>query len=122
MWIIIATSVPVALAFYGLARLQQIRNSHGAQGRAGSAFTFSQFYKHENPALHRQATMLQSAEEQEAEAYKYRVKWDNEEEREQDFALLSPIDVDTASGFEEAKHVGKRKGKRVDVKWDEFEA
>ena len=123
MWIIISTAIPVVLSIYGLSRLQQNRNSHGAQAPTYSVFTPAQFYKYENPNLRRQANMLQSVEEQEAEAHKYLVKWDSDEESEQDFALPISIDVNTSvvSDVGEPKQTGKCKAKQADVKWDEFE-
>lgn len=123
MWIIISTAIPIVLAVYGLSRLQQNRNSHGAQGPTCSTYTHVQFYNSENPDLRRQANTLQSAEEKDAEAHKYLVKWDSDEEREQNFAILLPIDVVTigASGVEGPKQIYKHKSKQADVKWDEFE-
>ena len=123
MWIIIGTALPVVLAIYGLSRLQQNRNSHGAQGPTNSAFTIQQFYKHENPDLRRRANILQSAEENDAAAHKYRVKWDSDEESEQSPALPLSTDVVTAgaSGVEEPKQTHKHKSKRAEVKWDKFE-
>ncbi len=82
MWIIISTAIPIILAFYGLSRLQQNRNSHGAQGPTCSTYTPARFYNSENPDLRRSANILQTAEEQEAEAHKYLVKWDSDEELE----------------------------------------
>src|SRR5579872_5365469 len=93
MWTIISTAIPIVLAVYGLSRLQQIRSSHGAQGPTCSNYTFARFYNSENPNLRRQANILQSAEERDAEVHKYLVKWDSDEESEPDFALLPSTDV-----------------------------
>lgn len=123
MWIIISTAIPIVLAVYGLSCLQQIRSSHGAQGPMCSTFTPAQFYKYENPNLRRQANMLQSAEERDAEVRKYLVKWDSDEESEQRTALPLFADVNIVSNSDigQSKQTGKRKGKQADVKWDEFE-
>ncbi len=131
MWIIIGTMVPVVLAIYSLARLQQNRNSHGAQGPGGSAYNRgidsyipARLYNHEDPnlpSLAYPATTSQSAEEKEAAARKYLVKWDSDEENEQ--RLDSPTNVDTTVPVEveEKKQLDKHKGKQTDVKWDKFE-
>lgn len=123
MWFIIVTGVPVALALYGLSRLQHIRSSHGAQSPTCSTYTHVQFSNHENPDLRRQANALQSAEERDAEVHKYLVKWDSGEESGQGFALLPSIDVSIAgnSVVGQTKQTSKHKGKQADVKWDAFE-
>jgi hypothetical protein len=123
MWIIISTAIPIVLAIYGLSRLQQNRNSHGAQGPTCGTYTHVQFYNHENPDLRRQANTLQSAEERDEEAHKYLVKWDSDEDSEQSPALSLPTNVDTivASSVEEPKQTHKHKSKQADVKWDVFE-
>ncbi len=123
MWIIISTAIPIVLAVYGLSRLQQNRNSHGAQGPMCSNYTPARFYNHENPNLRRQANILQSAEEKDAAARKYLVKWDTDEDSEQSSALPFPESVNTtvANDVEESKQTGKRQSKQADVKWDVFE-
>ncbi len=129
MWIIISTAIPIVLSIYGLSRLQQNRNSHGAQTPTCSDYVpvrfynHTRFYNHENPNLRRQANTLQSAEEKEAAARKYLVKWDSDEESEQSSPLPLPADVDTtvASDVEEKKQTDKHRSKQADVKWDAFE-
>jgi hypothetical protein len=120
MWTIISVAVPVVLAIYGLARLQHIRSSHGAQGPTCSTYTPARFYNSENPDLRRQANTLQSAEERDAEAHKYLVKWDSDEELEPSSNVVPLLDSAlTLQDVGEKKQSGKHK--QADVKWDEFE-
>lgn len=119
MWIIISTTIPIILSIYALSRLQQHRNSHGAQSPTCSTFTPSRFYNHENPNLHRQANTLQSAEERDVEVHKHLVKWDSDEESEQSFPVPLLTDVDTVVISDSEKP--KRKSKQSDVKWDAYE-
>ena len=133
MWIIISTAIPIVLSIYGLARLQQNRNSHGAQGPSGGVYQRladssipGQLYNHEKPHLSSPdfpAITLQSAEEKDAVARKYLVKWDSDEESEQSSALPLPVDVVAvgASSVEEPKRTHKHKSKQAEVKWDAFE-
>ena len=123
MWIIISTAIPIVLSIYGLSRLQHNRNSHGAQSSSCRTYLYAQFYSHENPELRRSANILQTAEEQDAEAHKYLVKWDSDEESEQSSAFPLPIDMVAVgvSSVEEPKRTYKHKSKHADVKWDTFE-
>ena len=130
MWNIIGVAVPVILAIYGLARLQQNRNSHGAQGPSGGVYQRladssipGRLYNHEKPnlpSLSYPATTLQSAEEKDAAAHKYLVKWDSDEELEPSSNVVPLIDfAPTAQNVKKEKRSGKQK--RTDVKWDAFE-
>ncbi len=136
MWIIIGVAIPVVLAIYGLARLQQNRNSHGAQGPAGSAnsrradsYIPARLYKADSynhddlnqPSTTFPATTLQSAEEKEAAARKYLVKWDNDEGSEQRIDSPPHADTTVPVDVEEKKQLDKHKGNQADVKWDKFE-
>jgi hypothetical protein len=135
MWTIIGVAVPVVLAMYGLARLQQKRNNHGAQGPAGSAnsrradsYIPARLYKadsynHDDPNLPFTAfpaTTLQSAEEKEEAARKYLVKWDSDEELERGSNVGTLIDAAPTSQDVEEKKPSDRH-KQGDVKWDAFE-
>ena len=133
MWTIIGVAVPVVLALYGLARLQQNRNSHGAQGPAESANSRktksiiasrhadgSNQEKPHLPSTIFPATTLQSAEEKYAATHKYLVKWDADEELAPASNVVSLIDsAPTFQDVEEKKPSDKHK--QVDVKWDAFE-
>lgn len=133
MWTIIGVAVPVVLALYGLARLQQNRNSHGAQGPAESAndrkvenaiaSRHADGANQEKPQLPSKifpATTLQSAEEKEAAAHKYLVKWDADEELAPVSNVALLIDsAPTSQDVEEKKPSYKHK--QADVKWDAFE-
>ena len=130
MWNIIGVAVPVILAIYGLARLQQNRNSHGAQGPSGGVYQRladssipGRLYNHEKPNLPSPdfpAITLQSAEEKDEAAHKYLVKWDSDEELELSSNVVPLIDSAlTAQDVKKEKWSGKRK--RTDVKWDAFE-
>src|SRR5579863_4115861 len=124
MWIIISTAIPIVLSIYGLSRLQQNRNSHGAQTPTNGDYipvrfyNHTRFYNHENPDLRRQANTLQSAEEKEEEARKYLVKWDRDEDNEQRIDSLTNVDTTVPVDVEEKKQPEKRKGNQADVKWD----
>ncbi len=120
MLTIISIAVPVVLAIYGLARLQQNRSSHGAQGPTCSTYTPAQFYNSENPDLRRHANILQSAEERDAEVHKYLVKWDSDEELEPSSNVVPLLDYAlTLQDVAEKKQSDMHKV--VDVKWDAFE-
>ncbi len=133
MWTIIGVAVPVVLALYGLARLQQTRNSHGAQGPAESANTrraknriASRHADGSNqeipyvPSTIFPVVTLQSAEEKDAAAHKYLVKWDTDEELAPASDVVSLIDfAPTFQDVEEKKSSDKHK--QADVKWDAFE-
>jgi hypothetical protein len=133
MWTIIGVAVPVVLAIYGLARLQQNRNSHGAQVPAESAnsrkaeiiiaLRHADGSNQANPNLPSKtfpATTLQSAEEKDAAAHKYLVKWDTDEELAPAYNVVSLLDsAPTFQDVEEKKPSDKHK--RSDVKWDAFE-
>ena len=133
MWTIIGVAVPVVLALYGLARLQHNRNSHGAQGPAESANSrkveiiiasrHADGANQENPHLPSTtfpATTLQSAEEKDAAAHKYLVKWDADEELAPASDGVSLLDsAPTFQDVEEKKPSAKHK--QADVKWDAFE-
>ena len=130
MWTIIGVAVPVVLAIYGLARLQQNRNSHGAHSSAESAYNrelnfyrSARLYNHEDPNLPSTtfpATTLQSAEEKEEAARKYLVKWDADEELAPG-SNVAPL-IDSASTSQDVKEKElSDKHKQADVKWDEFE-
>lgn len=129
MLTIIGVAVPVVLALYSLARLQQNRNSHGAHAPTGGAFqrkadyTPARFYNREKPNLPSPdfpATTLQSAEEKDAAARKYLVKWDNDDELEpaSNVALLI-ASAPTSQDMVKKKLLSKQK--QADVKWDAFE-
>ncbi|MHB8598152.1 MAG: hypothetical protein ACYDER_15225 [Ktedonobacteraceae bacterium] len=63
---------------------------------------------------------MQSAEEKDAEAHKYLVKWESDEELEPSSNVVPVLDSALTSQYvEEKKQSGKHK--QVDVKWDAFE-